>query len=79
MREYLNAFHTLSSTRQSGFGPNPITLTEILAYLQLYGTEDKDAFIEYMLKMDASFLSAQAEKEKIRQQQQQQQKVKGAK
>lgn len=78
MREYLNAFHTLSSTRQSGFGPNPITLTEILAYLQLYGTEDKDAFIEYMLKMDASFLSAQAEKEKIRQQQQQQ-KVKGAK
>lgn len=60
MKEYLQAFYVLNGTRQSGMGPNPITLTEMLAYLQLYGTEDKDAFIEYMLKMDASFLSVKA-------------------
>lgn len=62
MREYLQAFNTLSSTRQYGMGPNPITLTEILAYLQIWGTDDRVEFIAYILKMDSAFLDAKARK-----------------
>lgn len=64
MREYLSAFYILNSTRQYGFGPNPITLTEMSAYLQLYGASDPESFIEYVLKMDEEFLKVKAEIQK---------------
>lgn len=62
MKEYTTGFSILSSTRQYGMGPNPIQLSEILAYLKLYGAEDMEAFIENILLMDASFLSVKAQK-----------------
>ena len=62
MVEYLKAFDTLNATRQFGMGPNPIQLSEILAYLQVFETDDPEVMIHYTLLMDQSFLTAQAEK-----------------
>ena len=64
MMEYLKGFDTLNATRQFGMGPNPIQLSEILAYLQVFETDDVEVFIHYLLLMDQSFLGAQAEKQK---------------
>lgn len=61
MQEYLAGFYTLNATRQYGFGPNPITLTEIGTYLQLYGASDPAAFIDHVLAMDVAFLTIKAE------------------
>jgi hypothetical protein len=62
MREYTDAFDILSNTRQSGMAPNPIPLTEVLAYLQLYGADDTEAFITYIQAMDLTFLDTLAKK-----------------
>lgn len=62
MGEYLRAFRTLSGTRQFGMGPNPITLTEILAYLKIWGSDDTETFIKYILLMDEAYLNAKARK-----------------
>jgi hypothetical protein len=64
MREYTNAFSILHGTRQMGMAPNPIMLSEILAYLKLYGTDDTEAFIDYILHMDAIFMTASEAKRK---------------
>ena len=61
MREYLSAFYTLNGTRQYGFGPCPISLTEMSSYLNLYGASDPQAFIEYIMLMDEAFLKVKAE------------------
>lgn len=60
MKEYLYAFRKLNRTRQQGMGPSPISLTEIKAYLDLYGSSDQEAFIEYILQMDAAYLDVKA-------------------
>lgn len=62
MREYLQAFKILNRTRQYGMGANPISLVEIKAYLDLYGASDEEAFIEYILRMDAVYLDVMAKK-----------------
>lgn len=58
MIEYIDAFEVLNQTRSYGMAPNPISLTEILAYLQLYGSSDAASFVKYILAMDEAFLSA---------------------
>jgi hypothetical protein len=63
MREYLKAFNVLSSTRQFGMGPNPIQLTEILAYIELFGTEDTESLIQYVLRMDEAYLVSKAKQQ----------------
>ena len=63
MKEYLQAFNVLSSTRQYGMGPNPIQLTEILAYLKLFGSSDYRTLIKYVLKMDEAYLTGKAKKQ----------------
>lgn len=60
MKEYLYAFRKLNRTRPMGMGVNPISLTEIKAYLDLYGASDQEAFIDYILEMDAAFLDVKA-------------------
>lgn len=63
MKEYLYAFKMLNQTRQvSEIGMGPISLSEILAYLQLYGASDPDDFVHYILLMDSEYLSIQAKK-----------------
>lgn len=44
-------------------GPNPIQLTEILAYIQLYGSSDNDVLVRYVLKMDEAYLTTKAKKQ----------------
>ena len=60
MKEYLYAIRILNRTRQHGMGLCPISLTEIKAYLVLYGASDKEAFIESILQMDAAYLDVKA-------------------
>lgn len=67
MQEYLTAFSILNQTRSYGMGPNPITLTELLAYIKVYEPLDQVQFIGYILLMDATYLGAKskrAEREK---------------
>ena len=68
MKEYLKAFKVLNRTRQVGMGPSPISLSEIKAYLELYGASDQEAFIEYILEMDEAYLRVKAKKEPSAQQ-----------
>jgi hypothetical protein len=63
MGEYLKAFNVLSSSRQYGMGPNPIQLTEILAYIELFGTSDKMSLIQYVLRMDEAYLTTKAKQQ----------------
>lgn len=66
MKEYFKAFNTLSQTRQFGMGPNPISLSEILAYISIFGTDDREAFVHHVLMMDEAFLSSQAAKAQMK-------------
>ena len=56
MQEYIIAFDILSSRRSVGFAPNPISMQEMLAYIQIYGASDVDSFVKYMIVMDSKFL-----------------------
>lgn len=64
MREYFDAFDILSATRTYSMGPNPISLSEMLAYLSIYGSDDPHRLIQYVLKMDSAYLTAHTEKAK---------------
>lgn len=64
MREYIDAFDVLSATRTYGMGPSPISLSEMLAYLSIYGSDDPHRLIRYVLKMDSAYLAAHTEKAK---------------
>lgn len=57
MHEYVSAFNLLHKTRSYGMTANPISLSEILAYLKLYGSSDTEAFVQYVTEMDASYLA----------------------
>ena len=60
MQEYLTGFYTLNQTRTYGFGPNPISLSEILGYIHIFGAPDPHSFVDYVLKMDVAFLTVKA-------------------
>lgn len=42
--------------------PNPISLVEIKAYLDLYGAFDPEAFVRHILLMDSTYLGVKAAK-----------------
>jgi hypothetical protein len=52
------AFFRLTGSRQIGFGVGPIPLTEIEAYVRLFGLldDDIDAFFRLISAMDAVFV-----------------------
>lgn len=57
MQEYLEAFYSLSSKRSAGFSSeNPISTTDIVAYLQLYPTDNIDLFTYLISEMDSEYL-----------------------
>lgn len=57
LSEVWRAFWILNSSRQSGFSIQPIQLSEIKAYFDIYGkVEDIDAFIEYIKHLDILFM-----------------------
>ena len=62
MKEYVEAFAILSSQRSVGMGPNPISLTDILSYLQIYGATCIEEFMYHILSMDSTFLVKLSEK-----------------
>jgi len=62
MKEYVEAFGILSTQRSVGMGPNPISLADILAYLQIYGATCIEEFMFHILAMDSTFLVKLAEK-----------------
>lgn len=70
LEEIIWAFELLSSRRTAGFGRNPIPLTDIHGYLQLFGEPalPRDIFVEHILAMDIVYLTVWAERDKQRQQ-----------
>ncbi|AAX84917.1 hypothetical protein [Xanthomonas phage Xp15] len=62
MTEYLLAFQVLNQTRQVGFSANPIPISEILAYIQVYGASDPKTLVDYILEMDGAYLEMRAKK-----------------
>lgn len=57
MHEYIVAFDMLSSRRSSGFAPNPISMQDINAYLNIFGATDIEKFIRHIIIMDCAFLN----------------------
>jgi len=64
-QKYLDAFWTLSAGRTyHAAGANTLSLSEILAYFQIYGIDDIDEradFIDFLRAMDAAYLKHQAD------------------
>lgn len=56
MLEFIQGFDVLSSRRTVGMGANPISMPDILAYLQIYGSSSIDLFVKYIIAMDIEFL-----------------------
>lgn len=50
-------FLFLHSTRQCAFGPNPIQLSEVLAYLALFPSPDPQEFAHCVRALDSAYLS----------------------
>lgn len=57
MIEYINAFDILSSRRQCGMTVNPISMSDIFAYLKIFGSTDAEVFVKHIITMDAVFLA----------------------
>lgn len=62
--EYVTAFMMLNTRRSSGMGPNPISLTEILAYVQLYEVNEPETFVRVMVEMDVVLMGELADDHK---------------
>jgi len=59
-RPYLKAFHFLSGSRRTGFGPSYIPLTEIIAYCDLILLTDPDTrflYAQIIQELDAYYLT----------------------
>lgn len=57
-KEMTFAYNVLASRRTSGMAPNPIQLSEILAFMELYGRPSIsiDVFVELLGVMDTKYL-----------------------
>ena len=53
----------LSGCRTYGMGANPISMSDIAAYIQLYNPYDPYEFIRYIKRMDTAYLEAIAQKQ----------------
>lgn len=65
--EIASAFRVLSSTRSgTGYGPNPISLSDIKAYIDLTGSPwcDNVIFIELIYRLDRLYLKKSVDKPK---------------
>lgn len=57
------AFIVLDRSRQFGFnGPQPISLSEIEAYIRLHSIEDRYDLIRYIQLMDGEYIAQSREK-----------------
>ena len=64
--DYWQAFLELSGSRTAGFGPEPIQITSVMAWCQLYGVPQERwmSFWRVLRAVDAAYLKATADKEK---------------
>ena len=62
----VEAFYRLSGSRQIGFGVGPIPLSEIDAYIRLFGLldDDIDAFFRLITALDAVYIKKQSKRDK---------------
>ncbi len=59
------AFCSITSSRQVGFGLGPIPLSEIKTYVELFPIpEDLETFVRLLRTMDNEYLAIMAEKQK---------------
>lgn len=59
LAEYYKAFRILSTRRHRSMdGLQPISLTDVLAYVEMFGTidDDLDTFVGHVIRMDSTFL-----------------------
>jgi len=56
MIEYITAFDMLASRRTNGMSPNPISLTDVQAYVELFGCSNPRDFVKFIILMDVVFL-----------------------
>jgi len=61
---YLNAFYTLSSSRQIGMGEGPIPISEIIEYGKYLEDTDMDMFIKLMRVCDNTYLEERNKEKK---------------
>ena len=57
---YWEAFFALSRSRSVGFAVNPVSIADIVAYMELKGIfdpEEREDFLHFMQEMDAEFLA----------------------
>lgn len=55
--EYLEAFYFLSSRRTVGFSSeNPISMSDISSYLEMYPTDNRHLFVFLVGEMDSEYL-----------------------
>jgi hypothetical protein len=60
---YVTAFFKLSDRRTIGFAaPNPISFSDIRAYLDIFPIGDIELFLHLMTEMDAEYLSVKTKK-----------------
>lgn len=60
----LDAFFTLSPSRQQGFGPGGILLSEMATYCQIYDVPNVPRFVRFIQALDGAFLAYKAEEMK---------------
>jgi hypothetical protein len=61
-KEIVNAYNVLASRRTAGLTVNPIQLSEILAYIQLFGypSVELDTFVDLIGVLDRRFMELQS-------------------
>lgn len=64
MAEYVEAFQLLTNKRSSGLGLNPITLSDMHAYVALVSCSDLAIFLRMISLMDETFMEEMAKKQK---------------
>ena len=62
MAEYVRAFGLMSAARTYGMSPNPISLSDLVAYTQIYEVDDLEEFIHLIQTMDKVYLKKVSEK-----------------
>jgi len=58
------AFGELHRSRQTGFGPSPLSVHEVTAWMSLHDVEDEIEFFELIQAMDETWLAWATEQNK---------------
>lgn len=60
---FVSSFYSLSERRSYGFSaPNPISMSDIKSYMDLYPSHDNDLFLHIMTEMDDEYIKIKTEK-----------------